>query len=187
MHSREAHLAPLHCLMAFAQSVKVRRMIAEIAIEPRQTFWIMTNNLLLNAAAIDWCKVFGSWDDDTHWTRVVPKASHDQVRSELMNALAVNPDEWDKYRREIVNFRDQAVAHHDLNATVAKYPHYDLALAAADFMFTEIRARADPDTLGGIPSSLERWSTTVTGNMSAIVRAAFNASARLGSNVPVST
>lgn len=170
--------------MAFAQSVKVRRMIEGIALEPKQTFWIMTINLLLDAAAIDWCKVFGSWDEDTHWTQVIPKERHDDVRAGLLNALGLSADDWEAYRNSIVGFRDQMVAHHDLNATVAKYPHYDLAFAAADFMFTVVRDLADPDSLGGIPSSLDRWSGTVASNMSPIVSAAFGASARLGSNVP---
>jgi hypothetical protein len=78
------------------------------------------------------------------------------------------------------------VAHHDLDAKVAKYPHYDVALVAANFMFDRLRNVADPDLLGGIPISLDRWSRTVTENMSAIVKKAFQASASLGSNVPTS-
>lgn len=70
------------------------------------------------------------------------------------------------------------------DATVAKYPHYDVALVAADFMFYQLQSVADPDSLGGIPHSLGGWSRTVAGNMSAIVRKAFEASASLGSNVP---
>jgi hypothetical protein len=170
--------------MAFAQSVRVRRMIEGIALEPKQTFWIMNVNLLLDAAAIDWCKVFGSWDEDTHWTKVIPKERHEQVRASLLNEVGFNAEGWEDYRVSIVRFRDQMVAHHDLNATVKKYPQYDVAFAAADFMFTAIRDLADPESLGGIPSSLDRWAGTVAGNMSAIVRAAFGASAQLGPNVP---
>jgi len=55
---------------------------------------------------------------------------------------------------------------------------------AANFMFNQLRSIADPDQLGGIPTSLDRWSTTVADNMSVIVRKAFQASASLGSNVP---
>lgn len=183
MHSRNPALASLYRLMAFAQSVRVRRMMQDIALEPKQTFWIMVVNLLLDAAAIDWCKVFGAWDEDTHWTKVIPKEWHEDVRANLLNTLGLSKDDWEAYRNSIVGFRDQIVAHHDLNATVAKYPHYDLAFAAADFMFTEIRRFSDPDSLGGIPTSLDRWSGTVAGNMSAIVRTAFGASAQLGSNV----
>jgi len=184
LHSRHPVLAPLHRLMAFAQSIKVRRMIERIALDPKQTFWIMTVNLLADAAAIEWCKVFGSWDEDTHWTKVVPEKQRDQVRAALLRELGLSESEWEAYHDGILRYRNELVAHHDLNATVAKYPHYDKAILAANFMFDLLRAIADPDQLGGIPTSLDRWSSTVADNMSVIVRKAFQASATLGSNVP---
>jgi hypothetical protein len=170
--------------MVFAQSVHVRRMIERIALNPKQTFWIMTVNLLADAAAVEWCKVFGSWNEDTHWTRALPKDRHDVIRADLLKAIGLTQAEWEEYRNSIVSYRDQMVAHHDLDATVAKYPHYDIALVAANFMFDQLRNIADPDSLGGIPTSLDRWSRTVAKNMTAIVKKAFQASASLGSNVP---
>jgi hypothetical protein len=170
--------------MVFAQSIQVRRMIEGIALDPKQTFWIMTVNLLADAAAVEWCKVFGSWGEATHWTRVVPKERHDEIRADLLKAIGLTQAEWEEYRNSIVNYRDQMVAHHDLDATVATYPRYDVAIVAANFMFDSFRNVADSDSLGGIPTSLDRWSQTVAGNMRAIVRKAFEASASLGSNVP---
>jgi hypothetical protein len=172
--------------MVFAQSIQVRRMIEGIALEPKQTFWIMTVNLLADAAAVEWSKVFGSWDEDTHWTRVVPRKRHDEIRTALLKAIGLSQAEWEKYRNTIVDYRNQMVAHHDLDATIDKYPHYDPAILAANFMFDQLRSIADADFLGGIPTSLDRWSKTVAGNMSVIVRKAFEASASLGSNVPSS-
>ncbi len=183
MHSRHPVLAPLHRLMLFAQWIKARRMVEAIAVEPKQTFWIMTINLLADAAAIEWSKVFGSWDEDTHWTRVVAEEQREEVRAALVQHLSWTQEQWEPYRNSIVNDRNQMVAHHDLDAAVTKYPHYDTALEAANFMFDRLRAFADPDALGGVPTSLDRWSNTVAGNMSAIVRAAFAGSASLGSNV----
>lgn len=159
-------------------------MIEGIALDPKQTFWIMTVNLLADAAAVEWCKVFGSWDEDTHWTRAVPKERHDEIRADLLKAIGLTQAEWEEYRNSIVSYRNQMVAHHDLDATVGNYPHYDVAIVAANFMFDLLRYIADPDVLGGIPTSLDRWSKTVAKNMSAIVRKAFEASALLGSNVP---
>ena len=187
MHSRDPILAPLHRLMAFAQSIKVRRMIEEIALDPKQTFWIMVVNLLGDAAAIEWSKVFGSWDEDTHWTRVVPEERHDAVRAALLGELGFSKSEWKAYRDGIVRYRNEIIAHHDLNATVPKHPQYDKAIVAATFIFAQLRAMADPDHLGGVPSLLDTWSNTVAGNMSSIVRQAFQASASLGSNVPVNS
>ena len=183
MHSRHPVLAPLHRLMVFAQSIRVRRMIEGIALDPKQTFWIMTVNLLADAASLEWSKVFGSRDEDTHWTRVVPRERHDEVRAALLGELGFTHADWETYRNEIVGYRNEIVAHHDLDATVAKYPRYDKAIVAANFMFNQLRSIADPDQLGGIPPSLDRWSTTVADNMSVIVRKAFQASATLGSNV----
>ena len=183
MHSRHPVLAPLHRLMEFAQAIKVRRMIEGIALNPKQTFWIMTVNLLADGASLEWSKVFGSRDEDTHWTRVVPRERHDEVRAALLGELGFTQAEWEAYWNEIVGYRNEIVAHHDLDATVAKYPRYDKAIVAANFMFNELRSMADPDQLGGIPTSLDRWSTTVADNMSVIVRKAFQSSATLGSNV----
>jgi hypothetical protein len=170
--------------MVFAQSIQVCRMIEGITRDPKQSFWIMTVNLLIDAAAVEWCKVFGSREQDTHWTRVVPKERHDEIRADLLKAIRLTQAEWEEYRNSIVSFRDQMVAHHDLDATVANYPRYDVAIVAANFMFDQLRNVTDPDSLGGIPTSLDRWSQTVAGNMSAIVKKAFEASATLGSNVP---
>ena len=169
--------------MAFAQYVKVRRMMEEIVLEPKQTFWIMTVNLLADAAAVEWSKVFGSCNEDTHWTRALPKDRHDDVRDGLLKAIGISQAAWEDYRNSIVSYRNQMVSHHDLDATVAKYPHYDLAIVAATFMFDQLQNTADPHILGDIPHSLDRWSGTVAANMSAIVRKAFEASASLGSNV----
>src|SRR5262245_2677558 len=125
--------------MAFAQSITVRRMAEQIALEPKQTFWIMTVNLLADAGAIDWCKVFGSSDEDTHWTKVIPSDQHDQVRAALLRELGFSKSEWEAYHDGILRYRNELVAHHDINASVAKYPHYDKAIVAANFMFDQLR------------------------------------------------
>ena len=119
-------------------------MIEGIALEPKQTFWIMTVNLLADAAAVEWSKVFGSWDEGTHWTRVVPKVRHDEIRTALLKALGLSQAEWENYRSTIVEYRNQMVAHHDLDATIDKYPHYDVAILAANFMFDQLRTSLIP-------------------------------------------
>lgn len=177
-------VASLNRLMRFSQSVLLSRKIVEIAIEPKQTFWIMTLNLLFDTASLEWCKVFGSFNEGTHWTNLVPKNQHDNVRRRLLDAIGFTQKEWEAYHGTIVDFRNKMVAHHDLNASVTRYPDYDPALRASDFIFSELRGRADPEFLGGIPSSLDVWSRSVVNNMTPIVKKAFEASAKLGSNIP---
>src|ERR1700683_1353255 len=102
MHSRDPVIASLHRLMAFAQWVRVRRMIFEIALEPKQTFWNMTMNLLLDAAALEWAKVFGSWSEDTHWTKVLPAEHREATRAALLAHLGLTAEEWEAQRDSIL-------------------------------------------------------------------------------------
>jgi hypothetical protein len=128
--------------------------------------------------------VFGSWDEDTRWTKVLPDHLHDATRVAQLQHLDLTEAEWRTQRTAILDYRHQQVAHHDTTTTIPNFPHYDIALEAAFFMFQRIRAAADQEWLGGIPVDLDRWSNTVAGNMKAIVRKAHGASATLGSNVP---
>ena len=92
--------------------------------------------------------------------------------------------EWTGYWQTIFDYRNQMAAHNDLAADLKRYPHFDSALVAADFMYECLLTHLPEDESGGIPSSLDGWSNTVQGNMGAIVRAAFAAARQLGSNMP---
>ena len=184
MHSRDPVFASLHRLMAFAQALQVYRMVVEVAREPKQTFWNMTINLLFDAAAVEWSKVFGSWGEDTHWTKALPPDQHDTIRAALLAHLGLTTEQWAAEQEAIKAYRDEHVSHHDLASTIAKLPRYDIPYKAACFMFARIRVVADQAWLGGIPEDLERWSTHVASSMRVIVRKAHAATATLGSNVP---
>lgn len=183
-YSRDPVFASLHRLMAFAQALQVYRMIVEVAREPKQTFWNLTINLLFDTAAVEWSKVFGSWGEDTHWTKALPPDQHDTTRLALLAHLGLTAEQWAAEQEAVKAYRDEHVSHHDLASTIEKLPRYDVPYKAACFMFDRIRAVADQNWLGGIPKDLDRWATNVAGNMSVIVCKAHAATATLGSNIP---
>jgi hypothetical protein len=184
MHSRHPIIAPLHRLMAFAQAVKVMRVVQGTSEVVPQTFWRLVANSLNETATIEWCKVLGSWKETTHWTQVIPRKRHKDMRKALHAAVGLDAQQWRAYHASILKYRNQMVAHHDLKANVPTYPHYDHALLAAYFMYDQIYALLPEDQRGGLTSSLDRWSKTVAGNMRAIIRAAYAGSRVLGSNIP---
>jgi len=163
----------MYCLLEFAQAVKVKRMLTEEASDPAQNFWHYINGTLMDLAAIQWCMVSGSDENDTHWKRVVLKDQHDAVRSDMLKAIKLDADGWKAYWSSVVDCRNQLAAHRDLQAKVMSFPHYDPALAAADFMYTRLYPMGD---VGDLPQRLDVWSNHVANNMAAIVRVAFKAS-----------
>ena len=97
--------------------------------------------------------------------------------------LGLTAEQWTAQQDAIKTYRDQHVSHHDLDSTITKLPHYDVALKAACFMFDRIRAVADQNWLGDIPEDLDDWSDHVARGMKVLVLKAHAATAPLGSNV----
>lgn len=180
MHFRHPVLAPLHCLQLFAQAVKVKRLVEEVALDPKINFWVYTTNVLLNESAIQWSKVFGSTREQTHWTRSFPAQEQEEVRAALYSHLGMTTGQWRNYRKTIVDFRDQMAAHHDLNAAIQKYPHFDTALASADFMYAKLLERIDGDPGHELAwQGLLKWADHVSRNMRPVVIRSFQASAAM--------
>lgn len=89
----------------------------------------------LDSAVLEWCKVFGSDDEATHWKQVVPAADHDQFRSDLLASLEITVDVWAAYWNEMKSYRDNLIAHHIELNKVANYPVLDLALKSSFFYY----------------------------------------------------
>jgi len=90
-------------------------------------------NNYFDMAILEWCKVFGSRSEPTHWSAVVEDP--DSFRAALLADLALTRDAWDKYWEEMKNYRDLALAHHTLDPRVTSYPKLDVALRATCFHY----------------------------------------------------
>lgn len=180
MHPTHPLLAPLHCLQLFAQAVKVKRLIEEVALDPKVSFWVYTTNVLLNEAVIQWCKVFGSTEEQTHWTKSFEQQQREKIRNELYQHLGMTKNQWREYRATVVDFRNQMAAHHDLDAAIQKYPHFGAALNAADFMYEQLLKQV-PDEKGGELAwqGLLKWADHVSSHMRPTIVRSFESSAAL--------
>lgn len=178
MHSRHPITAQLTSLQDFMQAVKVKRTLHAAAMEPAQVFWHYLMGVMTDKAVIEWCKVFGLRDDDIHWTQVVPEGQREDVRERMYAAVGVDAEGWKKYHGEMLTYRNQCAAHHDLDAKAENFPSFDFAVAAAQFMYAELYSLNDGET--GHPADLPAWADAVGTSMARIIQAAFAGSAGLG-------
>ena len=66
-----------------------KRVLSALDPDPPLNFWRILHGNLLDTAVLDWCKLFGSDDEEhqkTHWKNVV--ADRDAFRAELLGTLA---------------------------------------------------------------------------------------------------
>ncbi len=126
----------------FARTALVKRVMHEVLPQTRIDFWRIIQGGTLDLAVIEWCKLFGNRDEDTHWSRLIPEAGHDKFRTGLRAAVGMNEAEWDTYWQSMVDYRNEVAAHHDLDPGNAHYPSLDAALEAVyhyhnSYLFSE--------------------------------------------------
>ena len=112
-------------------------------------FWTLTSDAHLLHATINWCMVFGSHSNPTHWKRLSRTKTpiHDQLfRDGLVTALGISGVDWQKYWTSMKDFRDKFAAHRELEFG-KPVPNFDMALKVAFYYDQWVRKLIFPDTI----------------------------------------
>lgn len=112
MNRREELTAHLFRLVHLARSAEMKLVLTVVDPEPRLNFWRLIHGNQLDTAVLEWCKVFGSDGEATHWKKIIPATDHNQFRSSLLASLGISADVWATYWNEMKAYRDNLVAHH---------------------------------------------------------------------------
>lgn len=159
-------------LVHLARSAGLKRALTEVDPAPHLNFWRLIHGNQLDVAVLEWCKVFGSDGEATHWKTIVPIPNQGQFRDDLFRAVGVAASEWAAYWNEMKAYRDNLVAHHIELNRVANYPVLDLALKSSFFYYCylikELRALGEMR----YPDDLRVYFTEFQGAVSAIAAVA---------------
>jgi hypothetical protein len=79
--------------------------------ELKQNYWIAIYNNYIDIVTLEWCKIFGSKKEQTHWKTVVDDPV--DFEKDLLSAVKMTSVEWNKYRDETRQYRDKFLAHYD--------------------------------------------------------------------------
>jgi len=128
----------------------------------KSNFWAKTCDAHLEAATLDWCKVFGSvGPNPTHWKKTAgqtPDAAQDEFSERVFFKTGFNKSDWDSYHKGMRTFRDSYVAHLDFDK-IPSVPFLDKAIQVA-FAYDEwIRKQIEPDVIDEprLEQLYDRW------------------------------
>jgi len=133
---------------------------------------------------LEWCKVFGSRAQGTHWSKVV--GDHDAFRDSMLEYLELRGDQWCAYWEEMKNYRDRGVAHASLTNSPVKWPHLDNALKSSDFYYRYLVKKAqevDEVALYLHPKNLMRYYEPLLAHAKEVAASAYGASCEIVDNV----
>jgi hypothetical protein len=109
------------------------RALSQYKEEFNQNYWILICNNFLDMAILEWCKVFGSNREKTHWEKLVD--DHASFQQGLLKALKIDQSGWEAYRKDIKKYRDKFIAHHQKDPNRTHYPHLDISLDCSFYYY----------------------------------------------------
>lgn len=170
MATHEQLTSALQVLANLVRCVALKRALTAADPEPALNFWRVMHGNLLDVAVLEWCKLFGSDDEEhqqVHWKNVF--ADQAIFRTGLFAHIGVDQQIWRAYWEQMKNYRDQHVAHLDFNhRDVSHYPDLGLAISSAVYYYSqlipELRAFGDarfPEDLAGYYEAFQVQATEI--------------------------
>lgn len=83
---------------------------------------------------IQWCQIFGSFNEDVHWSKLKGEQVliADFDREMILKVSGLSLEEWNSYHKNLKRLRDKFFAHFDIDSTEDYLPKLDSALVIAD-------------------------------------------------------
>jgi hypothetical protein len=147
-------------LANLVRNIHLRRVLSTVCADPHLSFWRLIYGDLTDIVVLEWCKLFGS-DDEEHQSHHWKNIASDQAkfRRELFSRLGIYESKWHSYWNEMKRYRDQSVAHHDIRRSEIKnYPKFDLALESSYFYYEFIVGELRKMGIEQQPSDLREYS-----------------------------
>jgi hypothetical protein len=164
-------------LVNLVRNIRLSRELHSACADPPLNFWRLIYGDLMDIAVLEWCKLFGSDDDEkqtVHWKNVVPDV--DAFRHDLLSRLNIPQETWKSYWDDIKRYRDQSVAHRDQRRVEIKaYPTFDLALLSAYFYYEVVVAELSKLGVDRLPKDLKDYGDAFADQCRDIATAAMKA------------
>jgi hypothetical protein len=142
-------------LVFIVRNIAQYRSLEPFKDEFEQNYWILILNNFLDIATLEWCKVFGSRSEATHWSSLVEDI--EGFRNGMLEKLGVSQAEWDAYWENIKNYRDQVVAHHQRTSDVSHYPDFGHALVSCFYYYEILIKQLRAFRVYDYPDNLEEY------------------------------
>jgi hypothetical protein len=143
-------------LVVVVRSIGIKNALTEANANPHLVFWRLIYGSMLDIAVIEWCKVFGTDDQPTHWKNFI--SDHAAFRKKLFSFLDITQDQWSQYWQHMTNYRNTHAAHHLGVKEGDTYPVLDIALKSCLFYYSKLIEKVKALGVNNLPESLEAYS-----------------------------
>ena len=90
-------------------------------------FWRVVANSTLDTAVLDWCKLFGSRAESTHFSRCAERGIVD-FDNQVLATINVSKEDYALLHKDFVTYRDKSAAHIDIDEWLVRVPYLHNAI-----------------------------------------------------------
>lgn len=124
----------LHLLHDCIRSIIYYRVL--VSSKDKKVPWGYVTDVLSDHLTQNWCKIFGSTGQDTHWKKLAETEEVKNVftpysKENILLATSLSVNEWEEYHKNLVTVRNKHFAHFDMESMQLHFPNLDAALNAA--------------------------------------------------------
>jgi len=177
------HLTRLQYFVRYAAIYRSLRIM--LINQPAKSYWRIINGTLLDMSVLEWTKIFGAYDEPTHWTRLVPSKEHDLFRSEILKYIGLSKIEWESYWEQIKEYRNLNISHHKKNNDIKEYPCLDYLLQTSFFYHEWIVKKLGQTGIQYDPEDLKRYYKSCLKQAKLFSQKACNATSAIDESVDI--
>jgi len=100
----------------------------------KNDFWVRSNGNFLDAATLEWCKLFADRNGKHHWNKTFKK----DWSEKLFNHMNMTSKEFSKKLVKIQQYRNKFIAHLD-DPMPMKYPLTEIMLKSSSYLYDNLR------------------------------------------------
>ena len=143
MNYSVSDIKKLKNIIYLVRCIAMKKSLASIDNNPHLNFWRLISGVWLDTSVVEWCKIFGSKNEDTHWTKsITTENKRKDFQVNLLKLLKINDSDWKNYIVKMKIYRDKYTSHTDLdneaNKKLTNYPTLDYALESTFFYYEQL-------------------------------------------------
>ncbi len=106
------------------------------SVKDKQSSWVYVADVLSDHLVQNWCKIFGSTGEKTHWKKLAKTKEIKNIiapysKDYILHATSLSVEEWQEYHSNMLTARNEFFAHFDMDSMQLNYPNLDTALNSA--------------------------------------------------------
>ena len=170
---RESYNEVIDILRDFILQLMHHRALKKVIVKFDRDFWMLAANNSYDLSIIKWCNIFGSYSENTHWTRIFYDAT--EFRKFVYNSVEMNEEQWKSYVHRLRGYRNKWIGH--FNSSFKPNHHPDLEPAFKSILACYaylLKKMAKYGIEHNLPDSLSEYSKALFEQAVAFIECAYD-------------